>query len=87
VWKGRRENPDTCVTAITYPKDFLYTYKTTFENKAGGDVIRGKGHEEVREFSSQNATWFAFRVPESGRRTLRRFPEERPDIATDSPAG
>lgn len=32
VWKDGRENPDTCVTAITYPKGFLYTYKTTFGN-------------------------------------------------------
>ena len=32
VWKDDRENPDTCVTAITYPKGFLYTYKTTFGN-------------------------------------------------------
>src|SRR6185312_924184 len=32
VWNDERENPDTCVTAITYPKGFLYTYKTTFGN-------------------------------------------------------
>ncbi len=32
VWKDERQNPDTCVTAITYPKGFLYTYKTTFGN-------------------------------------------------------
>jgi len=32
IWKDGRENPDTCVTAITYPKGFLYTYKTTFGN-------------------------------------------------------
>jgi len=32
AWKDRRENPDTCVAAITYPKGFLYTYKTTFGN-------------------------------------------------------
>jgi len=32
AWKDGRENPDTCVTAITYPKGFLYTYKTTFGN-------------------------------------------------------
>ena len=30
TWKDGRENPDTCVTAITYPKGFLYTYKTIF---------------------------------------------------------
>ena len=32
TWKDGRENPDTCVTAITYPKGFLYTYKTIFGN-------------------------------------------------------
>ena len=32
IWKDGRDNPDTCVTAITYPKGFLYTYKTTFGN-------------------------------------------------------
>ncbi len=32
IWKDGRENPDTCVTAVTYPKGFLYTYKTTFGN-------------------------------------------------------
>ncbi|MBB6144241.1 putative dehydrogenase [Silvibacterium bohemicum] len=32
VWKDGRENADTCVAAITYPKGFLYTYKTTFGN-------------------------------------------------------
>jgi predicted dehydrogenase len=32
AWPDGRENPDTCVTAITYPKGFLYTYKTTFGN-------------------------------------------------------
>ncbi len=32
TWKDRRENPDTCVTAIVYPKGFLYTYKTIFGN-------------------------------------------------------
>lgn len=32
AWKDGRENPDTCVAAITYPKGFLYTYKTIFGN-------------------------------------------------------
>src|SRR5665213_3198322 len=32
VWKDGRENPDTCVAAVTYPKGFLYTYTTTFGN-------------------------------------------------------
>jgi len=32
AWNDGRENPDTCIAAITYPKGFLYTYKTTFGN-------------------------------------------------------
>ena len=32
MWKDGRENPDTCTAAVTYPKGFLYTYKTTFGN-------------------------------------------------------
>ena len=32
TWNDGRENPDTCVAAITYPQGFLYTYKTTFGN-------------------------------------------------------
>jgi len=32
VWPDGRENPDTCTAVATYPKGFLYTYKTTFGN-------------------------------------------------------
>lgn len=32
IWNDGRENPDTVVAALTYPKGFLYTYKTTFGN-------------------------------------------------------
>jgi predicted dehydrogenase len=32
TWKDGRDNPDTVVAAITYPKGFLYTYKTIFGN-------------------------------------------------------
>ena len=32
TWKDGRQNPDTCVAAVTYPKGFLYTYKTIFGN-------------------------------------------------------
>lgn len=32
TWRDGRQNPDTCVAAVTYPKGFLYTYKTTFGN-------------------------------------------------------
>jgi predicted dehydrogenase len=32
AWKDDRQNPDTAVAAFTYPKGFLYTYKTVFGN-------------------------------------------------------
>jgi predicted dehydrogenase len=32
AWKDGRENADTCVAAVTYPKGFLYTYKSVFGN-------------------------------------------------------
>ena len=32
TWTDGRQNPDTCVAAVTYPKGFLYTYKTIFGN-------------------------------------------------------
>jgi predicted dehydrogenase len=32
TWKDGRENPDTVVAAITYPKGFLYTFKVNFGN-------------------------------------------------------
>jgi predicted dehydrogenase len=32
TWPDGRENPDTAVAAVTYPKGFLYTYKTIFGN-------------------------------------------------------
>jgi predicted dehydrogenase len=32
IWNDGRDNPDTVIAALTYPKGFLYTYKTTFGN-------------------------------------------------------
>lgn len=32
AWPDGRENPDTCMVAFTYPKGFLYMYRTTFGN-------------------------------------------------------
>ena len=32
IWKDGRENPDTAVAAVTYPKGFLYTFKVNFGN-------------------------------------------------------
>jgi predicted dehydrogenase len=32
TWKDGRENPDTVIAAVTYPKGFLYTFKVNFGN-------------------------------------------------------
>jgi predicted dehydrogenase len=32
AWPDERQNPDTCIAAVVYPKGFLYNYKTTFGN-------------------------------------------------------
>jgi predicted dehydrogenase len=32
TWRDGRENPDTCIAAVVYPKGFLYTYKSMFGN-------------------------------------------------------
>lgn len=32
AWNDGRENPDTVIASLTYPKGFLYSYKTTFGN-------------------------------------------------------
>jgi predicted dehydrogenase len=32
AWRDARENPDTAVAAVTYPKGFLYTFKVNFGN-------------------------------------------------------
>ncbi|WP_114207797.1 Gfo/Idh/MocA family protein [Acidisarcina polymorpha] len=32
TWTDGRENPDACVAAVTYPKGFLYTYKSIMSN-------------------------------------------------------
>ena len=32
AWKDQRENPDTCVASVVYPKGFLYTFQSTQGN-------------------------------------------------------
>ena len=59
AWKDGRENPDTCVAAVVYPKGFLYTYKTTFGNSYRGfsriqgrdGTIENRGGEGASLFS------------------------------------
>ena len=58
AWPDGRENPDTCVAALTYPKGFLSTYKTTFGNsyrsfsriQGREGTIENHGHEGASLF-------------------------------------
>ena len=75
TWKDGRENPDTCLAAITYPKGFLYTYKTSFGNSyrsfsriQGRDgTIENYGGEGASLFSvTREGGRHEFDPPESG---------------------
>lgn len=82
VWKDRRENPDTCVTAITYPKGFLYTYKTTFGNSYRSfSRIQGRDGTIVN-YGGEGASLFVV-TDEGGRQELD--PEDTPPLYTQVP--
>jgi predicted dehydrogenase len=58
VWDDCRENPDTCVAAVTYPKGFLYTYKTTFGNSYRS-FSRLQGRDgTIENFGGEGASLF-----------------------------
>jgi predicted dehydrogenase len=58
TWKDGRENPDTCVAAVTYPKGFLYTYKTTFGNSYRS-FSRIQGREgTIENYGGEGASLF-----------------------------
>jgi predicted dehydrogenase len=58
VWNDGRENPDTCVVAVTYPKGFLYTYKTTFGNSYRS-FSRLQGRDgTIENFGGEGASLF-----------------------------
>jgi predicted dehydrogenase len=59
VWKDGRQNPDTCVAAVTYPKGFLYTYKTTFGNSYRSfSRIQGRDGT-IANYGGEGASLFA----------------------------
>src|SRR6202140_664634 len=67
VWKDGRENPDTCVAAITYPKGFLYTYKTTFGNSYRSfSRIQGR-NGTIENFGGEGSSLFVT-TEEGGRK-------------------
>jgi predicted dehydrogenase len=58
TWKDERENPDTCVAAVTYPKGFLYTYKTAFGNSYRS-FARIQGREgTIENYGGEGASLF-----------------------------
>jgi predicted dehydrogenase len=82
VWKDRRENPDTCVAALTYPKGFLYTYKTTFGNSYRSfSRIQGRDGTIVN-YGGEGASLFVV-TDEGNRQELD--PEETPPFYTQVP--
>lgn len=59
AWKDGRQNPDTCVAAVTYPKGFLYTYKTTFGNSYRSfSRIQGRDGT-IANYGGEGASLFA----------------------------
>jgi predicted dehydrogenase len=69
VWKDGRENPDTCVAAVTYPNGFLYTYKTTFGNSYRSfSRIQGRDGT-IENYGGEGASLF-ITTREGGRREI-----------------
>jgi predicted dehydrogenase len=66
TWKDGRQNPDACVAAVTYPKGFLYTYKTLFGNSFRSfSRIQGRDGT-IENYGGEGASLF-FVTKEGGR--------------------
>jgi predicted dehydrogenase len=67
TWKDGRENPDTCIAAVTYPKGFLYTYKSVFSNsyRSFGRIQGRDG--TIENFGGEGASLFTI-TREGGRK-------------------
>ena len=82
TWKDDRENPDTAVTAITYPKGFLYTFKTIFGNSYGSfSRIQGRDGT-IENYGGEGASLFVV-TREGGREEFD--PHESGPIYTNVP--
>jgi len=69
TWRDGRENPDTCIAAVTYPKGFLYTYKTTFGNSYRSfSRIMGRDGT-IENYGGEGASLFTL-TREGGRQDL-----------------
>src|ERR1700683_83209 len=69
TWKDGRENPDTCIAAVTYPKGFLYTYKSVFSNsyRSFGRIQGRDG--TIENYGGEGASLFTI-TREGGRKEL-----------------
>src|SRR5580700_278105 len=82
IWKDRRENPDTCVAAVTYPKGFLYPYKTTFRNSYRSfSRIQGRDGT-IENYGGEGASLFVI-TEEGGRKEFD--PWESGPVYTKAP--
>src|SRR5579863_4187479 len=58
TWKDGRENADTAVAAVTYPKGFLYTFKVNF-GKIGRASCRIQGRDgTIENYGGEGASLF-----------------------------
>ncbi len=77
TWDDGRQNPDTCVAAITYPKGFLYTFKTIFGNSYRSfSRIQGRDGT-IDNYGGEGASLFTV-SDEGGRKDLDPEGEEGP---------
>ncbi len=85
AWKDGRENPDTCVAAVTYPKGFLYTYKSVFGNSYRSfSRIQGRDGT-IANYGGEGASLFTVskeggRDEFSGSVNITGVPEAAPDV-------
>jgi len=85
AWKDGRENPDTCVAAVTYPKGFLYTYKSVFGNSYRSfSRIQGRDGT-IANYGGEGASLFTVskeggRDEYSGSVNITGVPEAAPDV-------
>ncbi len=82
VWNDRRENPDTCIAALTYPKGFLYTYRTTFGNsyRSFSRILGRDG--TIVNYGGEGASLFVV-TKEGGRNEID--PDESGPVYTKAP--
>jgi predicted dehydrogenase len=82
MWKDGRENPDTLITAFTYPKGFLYTYRTTLGNSYRSfSLIQGRDGTIIN-YGAEGASLFVV-TDQGGRKELN--PWEEGPVYTDVP--